>query len=177
MKLAFPLALTLAFLTMVRAEDVKAPSKKDDWHKHLPEEVRAKLPRDSADLLRALGFDERPKEQTGKERSPVTMWGNNYSNFDKDDTNDWSIHVKSTDPRGRRIVGTLIYDKTEHGWTCIAKLEGLFRHGWGKYVEGRMGVCTKEQVPEESPQTQRERYYRWDGQRYIEDRVEYSRGG
>ncbi len=160
------------------AEDPAAAAKKtEDWAAGMPEEVHAKLSDDTGTLLSQLGFDARPKSQSGRDRPPVKIWGNNFGNFDKDDSNDWVVHVSSTNFQGKAISGTLVYDKTEHGWTCIAMLPGIWPVGWGEYVEGRMGICTRESVPEDSPSTDRETYFRWDGKRYIPDRVEFSRGG
>ena len=160
------------------AEDAAQPARTSEaWRAGMPEEVLTRLPGDMGTLLSQLGFDGRPKSQTGRERPAVRVAGDNMSNFDKDDSNDWVVHVSSTNFQGKAISGTLIYDKAEHGWTCIAMLPGTCPIGWGEYAEGRLGICTREAVPEDSPATQRESYYRWDGKRYIPDRVEFARGG
>lgn len=160
------------------ADDAKtAPVDRNAWRRRLPEEVSKKLQNDMSTLLAELGYDARPKEQSAHSRPPVKVWGNDFSNFDQDDTNDWVVQVKTTDFRGKSVAGTLIYDRTEHGWTCIAKLPGIFPSGWGTPLEGRLGIRTLEPVPEDSPSTDMERYYRWDGKRYIPDRIEFARGG
>lgn len=177
MKISYLFILLLPVQFSLADDTAQTPKKNEDWRAGMPEEVRAKLPEDTGSLLRQLGFDSRPKSQTGRERPPVKVWGNNFSNFDKDDSNDWVVHVSSTNFQGKPISGTLVYDKTEHGWTCIAMLPGTWPIGWGGHVEGRMGICTRERVPEDSLTTERESYFRWDGKRYIPDRVEFTRGG
>jgi hypothetical protein len=154
-------------------ETKKAALDPNAWRERLPVEVSNKLPNDMSALLAELGYDSRPKERS----APVRVWGNDFSNFDNDDTNDWIVHVMTTDFRGKAVAGTLVYDRAEHGWTCIAKLPGTFPINWGTAFEGRSGIRTLEGVPEDSPSTQMERYYRWNGTRYIPDRIEFARGG
>lgn len=150
----------------------EAAVRRDDLLKGRPKEVADKMPADIGLLLGELGYLTSPNQP----RAKVEIWGNNFCNFDKDDSNDWVIQVRSIGFRGQKISGTLIYDLTEHGWTCIAKLPGTMPVGWSHEFEGRMGIYTQEPI-EGEPGGTRERYYKWDGSRYIEDRVEISRGG
>jgi serine/threonine protein kinase len=155
----------------------KLAEDRDAWLKNRPKEVAEKMPYDTGDFLKELGYVSDPTLLGGKPRAKVEMWGDNLSNFDRDESNDWVIQVRSKDFRGKNISGTLIYDQTEHGWTCIAKLPGTWPVGWNHESEGRLGIYTQESIEEEGGNSQRERYYRWDGKRYIEDRVETTRGG
>jgi serine/threonine protein kinase len=148
-----------------------ADLERDKWISQCPKEVADKMPHDIGKLLSELGYNPRPEA-----RPAVRMWGNNMSNFDNDDTNDWVIHIHSIDSRGKAISGSLIYDLTEHGWTLIASVPGTFPVGWNHEFEGRRGFYTQEAMSDE-PGASRERYYRWNGKRYIEDRVEFARGG
>ncbi|MES2924388.1 MAG: protein kinase [Verrucomicrobiota bacterium] len=154
------------------------PEDRNAWRKNLPQEVREKLSgNDLNDLLRGLGYVEPHQLKEGGKPAKIDVWGNDFSNFDNDETKDWVIQVNSVDFRGMKISGILIYDLTEHGWTCMAKLPGTFPVGWNHEFEGRKGFYTQESIPGEPPINQRQRYFRWDGNRYVEDRVEYARGG
>jgi hypothetical protein len=163
--------------TALESKSVAAQPDMNAWRAKLPDELNKKLPNDMSDLLADMGHDSQAKDGRSRTGPPVKVWGNAFSNFDEDDSNDWIIQVRTTDFRAKPVEGTLIYDRTEHGWTCIAKLPGTFPTGWGTAYEGRLGIRTLENVPEDSPTTQKERYYRWDGQRYIPDRIEFTRGG
>ncbi|MES2477223.1 MAG: serine/threonine-protein kinase [Verrucomicrobiota bacterium] len=162
----------------IPAAPAVSPSKSDTWRKNLPEEVRVKFSEnDLTSLLRDLGWVAPREVKGGGPPAKIDVWGNDFSNFDHDTTQDWVIQVRSSDARNKPISGILIYDLTEHGWTCIAKLPGIFPVGWNHEFEGRKGFYTQESIPGEPPINQRCRYFRWDGNRYIEDRVEYERGG
>src|SRR6476620_2845182 len=123
MKLQHYLLMFFLPVQLSLAEEAAPPARKaEDWRASMPEEVRNKLIKDTADLLRELGYDGRPKSQTGRDPIPVKVKGDNDNNFDKDDSNDWVVEVSSINFQGKAISGTLVYDKTEHGWACIAML-------------------------------------------------------
>jgi tRNA A-37 threonylcarbamoyl transferase component Bud32 len=158
-------------------QETAVANERPEWRLNCPKEVRDKSSWDITLLLRKLGWRDHPNSWPGGVRPKVTVWANDYFNFDKDGTKDWVFHIGSTDTAGRKVSGSLIYDQTEHGWSCVAMLPGTFPGGWsGHAFEGRQGIFTREPL-EGEPGAERLRYFRWNGEAYIEDHQEIERGG
>lgn len=149
----------------------------DGWLKTCPREVLHKSSEDMTTLLRNLGWTDNPGAWPGGKRPKTKVWAHSMTNFDEDDSNDWVFHVRNLTPAGRPVAGTLIYDLTEHGWTCVAMLPGTFPVIWNaKTLEGRRGIMTRDPM-ENEPGAERLRYFMWNGERYVEDHQEIGRGG